>query len=1155
MKVRKLSIDRLPGIDTPFKIDVDNDGFHVIHGPNGIGKSSICRGIEALLWAEHGPNQRTSLTGEFDLNDETWSVERENGQIDWRRNNHDSSPPFIPSTDLRHCFFLNLRDLIDLSKDGTEGIATTIRKEMAGGVDLDQIVKANFTAMKRPGQKESQELEEKNRAIQKAGRAQEELQKKADNLGQLQLDLKEAESCEQQRANIALTVTLAKYRGQLDELAQTISSFPASLSKLKGSEYEDVDEAKAQIEILESRLETNRTNHAEALAKKDGSRLEAAIDQATLDVWGRKETELRNSKQDRDNKRQAHEGDAATLDVALKAVGKVDHEPTFELENDREIFDFLRKAQDLANKRDAIKARIQLLENINSTVANHPINSRTSDGVEALRRWLRTGTDAVPRKKPWLSIVLLIVLAALGTGLAWTANPWFVSLTGLGGGALLALVFRQRRKSETADRKHSQSEFEKSGLTGPEHWELACVERCLRDLEHGVSKQRADEIYSERHRSDLESLKNDLEGLNQGFEEIDDVRQGLIKQLNLEDIPRDVDLVDFAVALNQLRLAAMQEQGSAKLMASANTQYHEQFEYLADAFEKTGEPRPADLDHIVARLKSITRRHADFNQAAKDAANAELAIEQTNSDLLKFRGQIKASFEAAGLEFEDFIGLKKLMTDLPAYVQFVEDANVLKRQIESDRRKLEQAGQIDLLHLTLDELNQKATDLAALAETAPELHREIADINAETKLAQDGNNIESLIADRDGILSRLHDKRDQAIRAKVGQLLLATVEQEHETTQMPRVLAHANHLFGSFTHLNYKIELDKGHDQPRLVAIDQTSQKRQSIEELSDGTRTQLLLSARIAFAKEAEQGTPFPLFLDEALDQSDPERTNAIVRSLGRVARDQNRQIFYLTSDPSDLVRIQQALAEEKCAKAIEIDLGAIRAASGAVGEPSSLYVAPRPRTPEPGSLSAEDYGVLINATPFDPSTHHSNQHLFHVLWDQLSYLHEMLAIGIVSVGQWQSIAASDFAKHSNSQTVDLLQVGYRVDLLRVFCDLWQQGRGIPVDRDVLIESNAVSDTYLDGLAEIVDEVNYDAEALIDVIKIRTDHRLSGFRTKKGEELEQYLLDKGHIDEKPTLTEESLLPLALAAPVAAKLSSTVASDCLHRWWRLPKFR
>ena len=49
MKLKRLRINRLPGINEPFEIESDQVGFHVIYGPNEIGKSSICRAVESLL--------------------------------------------------------------------------------------------------------------------------------------------------------------------------------------------------------------------------------------------------------------------------------------------------------------------------------------------------------------------------------------------------------------------------------------------------------------------------------------------------------------------------------------------------------------------------------------------------------------------------------------------------------------------------------------------------------------------------------------------------------------------------------------------------------------------------------------------------------------------------------------------------------------------------------------------------------------------------------------------------------------------------------------------------------------------------------------------------------------------------------------------------
>ena len=134
MKLKRLAINRLPGISQPFEIEAAGAGFHVIHGPNGIGKSSICRAVEALYWENRGQSQLTSVTGEFELDGENWWAEREGSRVRWQRGGEESSPPNLPTSHNHGCFFLHLRDLIDPSRDGTQNIASEIRRQMGGRV-------------------------------------------------------------------------------------------------------------------------------------------------------------------------------------------------------------------------------------------------------------------------------------------------------------------------------------------------------------------------------------------------------------------------------------------------------------------------------------------------------------------------------------------------------------------------------------------------------------------------------------------------------------------------------------------------------------------------------------------------------------------------------------------------------------------------------------------------------------------------------------------------------------------------------------------------------------------------------------------------------------------------------------------------------------
>ena len=118
---------------------------------------------------------------------------------------------------------------------------------------------------------------------------------------------------------------------------------------------------------------------------------------------------------------------------------------------------------------------------------------------------------------------------------------------------------------------------------------------------------------------------------------------------------------------------------------------------------------------------------------------------------------------------------------------------------------------------------------------------------------------------------------------------------ERNTEDAPELLKRARDWFISFTHKRYVLEISS---DGLFQALDTHTQQRHSLSELSDGTRVQLLLAARIAFIEHTERGgPPMPLFLDEALSTTDPKRFKEIARAVLTLA--QTRQIFSLQGQP----------------------------------------------------------------------------------------------------------------------------------------------------------------------------------------------------------------------------------------------------------------
>ena len=1156
MKLVRLKINRLPGIHEPFEIVPEEAAFHVVFGPNGIGKSSLCRAIEALYWSDLGPVQQISVNGEFNLDGESWWSEREGPQLLWQHGGEDSPPPSLPSSYHHNCFFLRLRDLIDPSPEGTRDFASEIRRQMSGGFDLDKVVSDLFDSVgARHGRGERREFNQASSSVIAAEGQHIALQRRADELDDLTTQLAEAESIEQRLPFVNRALGLAGRQKDLVGVVEKLSVLPESLANLSGRELEQLETYQSQVEELNSRIRTLEGQSATASQNQIDCGLEAPLEPARLTAWRENTEHLSRLEIQLDAAKIEYSGFHAELRAALSAVGgsNVD-EVKLDLSGHSKLFEFLRAAEDHRAAAKAIKQRLRLLASIEKPEESQIELERIRPATEALRSWLRApdpGSVSAgnPRRRFWM--IASAALIVIGVGLAGIADPTFVLLAAIGIGIALPVILQSQRIVAHDARHSAQEAFENFGVDKPQSWEISSVESRLRDLESEAAILDS-KVQGARFRdADRQSLNNELEGLADAQSALDARRQQLQDSLKLDAIPPDADLVDFARALDHLRSVQSKDQSAEGKVHELEKRHTERLSDLTNVLESHGEKRPTDAATAMASLNQLASRDANLRNATSDKQAATNQLRQVLSDRGKALESLAIIYADAGLESGDLHGLTALLNSLPQFMELKSDRTLLENQIALDQSELADGSEGALNELDQLALERLHGELSRAAERVPGLRDEIASINAQVDAAQSGHSIQDLITTQIETLSKLHDRRSEALFAKAGRFLMDSIEQEYEQTQMPRVLKRSRDLFLAFTHHHYELRLGSGAKAAQLIAIDLQSAEGLGLEELSDGTRVQLLLAARIAFAEEVEQGRTIPLFLDEALDQSDPARFKAIVHSLGRIAKDQGRQIFYLTSDPADVGRIQLALTEEGFDLPAVIDLGLVRRNAATVSGPSELHVEARPPVPTPNGLSTDEYGALLGVPPLDPTLGYAHQHFFHPLWDDLELLHEFLTNGIERAGQWRTVSGTPLADKLSVQSKSPEEITLRLDLLKIFCELWNRGRGRQLDRDALEDSGTLSERFLETVVEIADELLGDPEKLLDALRSHKDERLRGFRSNSLEKLEQYMRENGYIDEHPVLIEEELRLLALATPAATKLPEGIADECLNRWWTL----
>jgi len=309
-------------------------------------------------------------------------------------------------------------------------------------------------------------------------------------------------------------------------------------------------------------------------------------------------------------------------------------------------------------------------------------------------------------------------------------------------------------------------------------------------------------------------------------------------------------------------------------------------------------------------------------------------------------------------------------------------------------------------------------------------------------------------------------------------------------------------LFERFTHRRYELKIDTGGDRPRFRAVETETGVGKSLAALSDATRVQLLLAARLAFASQADRQASLPLFLDEVLTTTDPERFVAVVESLQVFAREEDRQIFYLTANPTDVVQWNRVLERDGLGPVTTVDLAALRSLASGVSTKSDLEVPPLAEVPSPFGKDA--------------------LHLFHLLRDELDLLYALLVSRIRTVGQWRrlvdggagaTLVGADAAAH----------ISALADVAEAFFDASRVGRCRPIDTRVLREGG-LSEVWVAKLESLIDELGGDPAGFLEALEAsRDDARTKGFRHSVRERLHQYLIQQGYLDEREPLDEAAI--------------------------------
>ncbi len=1148
----QLRVNRFNGIEHGLEVEFC-DGVNVIHGSNAAGKTTLAHAIRGLLWPDRVDGQLPIVEARFLLDGSTWRVQLEGERCRYTRDQSPTSRPSLPPASHGPRYHLYLHDLLG-GEDGEGAFAQRILNEAQGGVDVGGTAdELGFEVPNRRRAQITNTVEELREKKDETKGNQEDLRRRENMLDDLREKKAEAERASKRASAIDQAKEVAAARETHDEAKAALDQFPAVMEEVQGDEDEQLESVQEDLTEVENQMQEAENQIQEAQQTIEESRIpedglpEGRIEELRGVVSTIREQE-REVREYRSEGTEAEEKEANAWERLPAGVNK-DAAAEIDLPELEEIESHVKAAQDVQGRREVFETARELFE---GAAADTPIDS-LRDGLKHLHRWLQL-PDADAQPGPgWLHWAVLIggilvtgsggLMVLFGAGLATGVGIGFIVL-----GLLIAVVewWRgvQNVEGETDQRALHEREYERLGLEEPTDWSREAVEEHADAL---LNRLRNAHVAAEKQET-WGRFESDFEDLDAAEEKLDEERQRLAEELGFDP---EVGSLSLPVLLERLtRWQSAYDEVDAKRAALKTAQ--DEAKTCRDRLNETLEEYELgpieDASEAEGAVGTLEAARNEFQDAKRDLDQAQQNKEDAIRDRNDAEDEIEDLYERMNLELGAEADLRKLVGQYEVYQDAVEEERTAEAALEAERRQLRRLDAYDeeMEGAATEELQRRLDRAEEMAEKEEEYLEQINTIEHEIKTAREEGTLEEQQAKYREQRDKLAEERKRDYEKAVGRVFADFIQNETQDQGLPPVFHRARELFAEITDYRYELTLDQGNASFR--AFDHTYEKTFPLGELSSGTQVQLVLSVRLAFLETQEQACRVPLVLDETLANSDANRARAIIGAVKTICED-GRQVLYLTAQEDEVQKWNAQLDGEEGPNHSIISLEELdrRDLVEAGGDRAAVPVRRVPNAlPDPETTTHEELWAALEVPRWSPRQPVGRLHLWYLI-ESPGPLVNLIESGTRTWGQLENqhqiggVAATPFDEKAFGQ------VQARARAAKAWKEAWHVGRGKPVDRPALEQTDAVTSTFIDGVAEIAKEVAGDAEKILQVVRARSDERVSGFRSNKADDLEDYFLANGYLTEKEPLSEEQMWQRVLADLTDERSGGLISEDELER--------
>ena len=1113
LEFETLDIRRAPGFarDGPL-LDTISQDVTIVHGPNGAGKTTLAKGLHWALWPETAPPE-ARLTAHFHANSDDWRVDIDGTRASFQRNGGPANQPSLPANEYRSRYQLALHELLQSDTDN-ESFADRIRRESAGGYDLDAAGEAlgfNDT----PSTRRKGEVRAASEALEAAREAKSEVEEIREDQQRLDELRRRREQAREDHAHLDLVeraIEFTQTRNEIREYCAELRSYPSVLEQVDGDEIETVERLDNEIETWKGRKEDAEGKKEEATGSLDDADLpesglpDGLLEQAkTLQqTIGSLEEDIRRQKSELEGVKERRKQERTEIPLDLEHEDLADLNP----EVWPDVEDFVTTAAEVRAERQLKRAIEERLGDPQRPDADPDTLDR---GQQALEQWLETPEAGAKESDNRLqtvrrvALVSSVLLVIAGIALGALVSPLGYGLAIVGGIlAVYAFVQSGSDRSEDGQRATHRQTYEDLVLDPPASWEPSAVREQLRSL----YSDEASHILADQQEQQAATLSPDSD-LEQKEAILEERRTKLRESLGAAPEGPDVELmptVKGIVRWQRAHAEVKKYEGRVKQLESESTTKRQELtELLSPYFDDIQVTSAETAEGHVSALEDRQEQYESTQEQLESArGDIQVAKEELNERIERRDGV----YEKLGVDPGNDDRLRDLCKQVDEYEDIKADIDGAQTRARMQSREMAEYEGYDpsLKTEKLGTLKQRTRRLRETAEDPEELSDQISRIEERVQGAKERTNVEEALRERDAALEDLEDLYESDAASMVGHTLLEHVREVTREASRPPVFERARELLAEITQGRYR--LDIAEDSGRFRAYDSVDERGYALDELSSGTQLQVLLAVRLAFVDQQEQGVALPLLMDETLANSDDRRAEVIIDAVIELAR-AGRQVFYFTAQGDEVAKWREALEAAKEVEYETVDLAEQRDLEQSVDVPSlEAYQRGPEGPPAPEGRDHGTYGTRLDVPQFNPRKGAGGAHLWYVV-DDVELLYELMELGVERWGQLRTLATETTLEAVAAQDAlnDALALGRA---LETFVEAWQVGRGAYVDRQVIEATDAVTENFVDEVADLAKELNGDGKELVEALRAG---EVSRFRRNKADELETYLTESGHID------------------------------------------